>query len=124
MHLDVTNELLESLGCGDTPVITVLNKCDLLDDSVLTPDFGGYIRISAKTGEGVDRLLDEIERNLPVRMKRVRLLVPFASAGVVSDIRQKGTLHSEEYVAEGVRVDATVDEALYAKLKRFEREDT
>ena len=67
--------------------------------------------------------MEEIERNLPVRMKRVRLLVPFASAGVISDIRQKGTLHSEEYVAEGISVEATVDEALYAKLKRFEKEN-
>ena len=123
VHLSVTNELLESLGCGDTPVITVLNKCDLLDDSILTPDFGGYIRISAKTGEGIDKLLDAIEHNLPVRMKRVRLLVPFAAAGIVSEIRQKGTLHSEEYVAEGVSVDATVDEALYAKVKQYETEE-
>ena len=123
VHLSVTNELLESLGCGDTPIITVLNKCDLLDDSILTPDFGGYIRISAKTGEGIDRLLDAIERNLPVRMKRVRLLVPFAAAGIVSEIRQKGTLHSEDYVAEGVSVDATVDEALYAKVKQYETEE-
>ena len=123
VHLSVTNELLESLGCGDTPIITVLNKCDLLDDSILTPDFGGYIRISAKTGEGIDRLLDAIERNLPVRMKRVRLLVPFAAAGIVSEIRQKGTLHSEDYVAEGVSVDATVDEALYAKVRQYETEE-
>ena len=123
VHLSVTNELLESLGCGDTPVITVLNKCDLLDDSILTPDFGGYIRISAKTGEGIDKLLDAIEHNLPVRMKRVRLLVPFAAAGIVSEIRQKGTLHSEEYVAEGVSVDATVDEALYAKVRQYETEE-
>ena len=121
VHLSVTNELLESLGCGDTPIITVLNKCDLLDSEILTPDFGGYIRISAKTGAGIDRLLEAIENNLPVRMKRVSLLVPFSAAGIISEIRQKATLHSEEYVAEGIRAEATVDEILYHKVREYEQ---
>ena len=93
VHLSVTNDLLESLGCGDTPIITVLNKCDLLDD---------------------------IDSNLPVRMKRVSLLVPFKSAGVISDIREKGTLISEEYISEGIAVEAIVDEIIYARVKEFE----
>lgn len=36
-HMQVTTDLLESLGCGDTPIITVLNKCDLLDETMLAP---------------------------------------------------------------------------------------
>ena len=121
LHLQVTRDLLDSLGCGDTPVLTVLNKCDLLDASVMPQDFAGCIQISAKTGEGIDALLQAIEDNLPVRMHRVSLLIPFAQAGLVSDIRQSGTLLSEEYTADGVAVEAVADEQLYAKLKAFER---
>ena len=54
-------------------------------------------------------------------MKRVALLVPFASAGIVSDIRDSGTLISEEYTADGVAVEAVVDEILYARVRDFER---
>lgn len=121
VHLQVTRDLLDSLGCGDTPVLTVLNKCDLLDGSVMSQDFGACIKISAKTGEGIDTLLQAIEDNLPVRMHRVSLLIPFAQAGLVSDIRQSGTLLSEEYTADGVAVEAVADEQLYAKLKAFEK---
>lgn len=120
VHLAVTNELLESLGCGDRPILTVLNKCDLLEEPMIEQDFESFIRISARTGEGVDKLLEAIEANLPVRMKRVSLLVPFANAGVISEIREKGTLLSEEYVAEGVRTEAVVDEQLYHKVKDYE----
>lgn len=120
VHLAVTNELLESLGCGDTPIITVLNKCDLLDGSLMAQDFESYIKISAKTGEGLDNLLQAVEDNLPVRMKRVTLLVPFSQGGLVSEIREKGTLISEEYLAEGTRVEAIIDEILYSKAKAFE----
>ena len=123
VHLGVTNDLLESLGCGDTPIITVLNKCDLLDDVTLAQDFNSYIKISAKNGDGIDRLLEAIDHNLPVRMKRVSLLVPFKSAGVISDIREKGTLISEEYVAEGIAVEAIVDEIIYARVKEFETKE-
>ena len=121
-HMQVTTDLLESLGCGDTPIITVLNKCDLLDETMLAQDFKGCVRISAKNGTGIDELLNAIENNLPVRMKRVKILLPFAQAGLANEIRNKGTLIYEEYVAEGLSVEAVVDEALYAKLAKYECE--
>ena len=119
-HMQVTTDLLESLGCGDRPIITVLNKCDLVRDDVLAQDFRSYIRISAKNGTGVDKLLQAIDDNLPVRMKRVKLLLPFANAGLASEIRTKGTLICEEYVSEGLEIEAVVDEMIYSKLKQFE----
>ena len=121
-HMQVTTDLLESLGCGDTPIITVLNKCDLLDETMLAQDFKACVRISAKNGTGIDELLNAIENNLPVRMKRVKILLPFAQAGLANKIRNKGTLIYEEYVAEGLSVEAVVDEALYAKLAKYECE--
>lgn len=122
-HLSVTKDLLESLGCGDTPIITVLNKCDLLQNDVIAQDFGSCIKISAKTGEGIDLLLQAIDDNLPLRMKRVKLLVPFSDAGIISEIRQKATLLSEEYVAEGISVEAVVDEILYARVTQWAVEE-
>ena len=120
-HLSVTEDLLESLGCGDTPIITVLNKCDLLDDSLITQDFSSYVKISAKKGIGIEELLKAIDDNLPVRFKKVKLLIPFANAGLANEIRTKGTLICEEYVADGVAVEAVVDEVLYAKVSKFEQ---
>ncbi len=105
----------------EAPVLTVLNKCDLLDDYFQAQDFNSYIKISAKTGEGIDRLLQAIDDNLPVRMRRVKLLVPFNKAGLISSIRDSGTLIHEEYTAGGVAVEAVVDEILYAKVKDFEQ---
>ena len=122
VHLQVTRDLLDSLGCGDTPVLTVLNKCDLLDSAMTEQTFGSSICISAKTGAGIDRLLQAIEDNLPVRMQRVKLLVPFAKAGLVNDIREKATLLSEEYTAEGIAVEAVVDEMLYARVRDYRTE--
>lgn len=119
-HMKVTTDLLESLGCEDTPIITVLNKCDLIDNSTLAQDFRACIKISAKNGTGIDDLLAAIDENLPVRVKRVKLLIPFSNAGLTNEIRTKGTLISEDFIAEGVMLEAIVDEALFAKVREYQ----
>lgn len=122
-HMQVTTDLLESLGCGDTPILTVLNKCDLLDADTIAQDFKSCIRISAKNGTGIEELLQAIDDNLPVRLKRVKLLLPFTQAGIASEIRSKATLICEDYTADGLLVEAIVDEELYAKLSKFETKE-
>ena len=119
-HLQVTKDLLESLNCGDTPIINVLNKCDLIADDTIEQDVGSYVKISAKTGEGIEKLLEEIDNNLPLRLKKVNVLIPFANAGLANEIRNKGTLLSEEYESDGIKIEAIVDEQTYAKIGNFE----
>ncbi len=118
LHLQVTRDLLSDLGCADTPVITVFNKCDLIDST--SPIVSSGVRISAKKGEGIDLLLRAIEDALPSRMVKAKLMIPFANAGLLAEIRKSGTLISEEYTADGILADAVCDEQLYAKVKKFE----
>lgn len=117
--MQVTTDLLNSLGCGDTPIITVLNKCDLLEEESFPQEIGSYVKISAKNGTGIDDLLKAVDDNLPVRVKRVSLLIPFSDAGLVAEIRKNATLISEEYVAEGIKVEAILDEKLYSKAEKY-----
>ncbi len=117
LHLEVTEELLSSLGAEDKPIIPVLNKCDIAD--TLYFPVSNAVRISAKTGEGVEDLLKAIEENLPKKLMRVMLLLPFDKGNLLSLIRERGTLHKEDYTAEGIRAEATVDEILYHRLKEY-----
>ena len=74
------------------------------------------IRISAKTGDGIDRLKDllgQILRSQKVYMER---LFPYSQAGKIQTIRKYGELLSEEYEAEGIRVKAYVPVELFAGL--------
>lgn len=120
LHLQVTKELLESLGCGNTPVIPVLNKWDMVDQQQgVVMSVGNSVRISAKNGTGIDNLLQVIEDNLPVKIKKVKLLIPFDKGGSVADIRTKATLLSEDYVADGITVEALLDPEMYNKLSGY-----
>ncbi|MDD6847282.1 MAG: GTPase HflX [Oscillospiraceae bacterium] len=118
-HMEVTKNLLTELGCGETPIINVLNKCDRLPDISYAPNVPNSVFISAKNGTGIDKLLKAIDDNLPVRIKKVKLLIPFAQAGLSSEIRTKATLISEEYTEKGILVEAIIDELMYNRLSKF-----
>lgn len=119
VHTEVTAELLAELGCGDTPIINVYNKCDKLSPLEIGADNEKTVHISAREGKGIDKLLEAIDNNLPVRIKKVKLLVPFSMGNLSSEIREKATLISENYTADGIKIEAVIDEEMYRKLKDY-----
>ena len=116
-HLAITGKLLDELGAGGKPVITVLNKIDKADADELYGMEG--VRISAKNGEGFDSLLETIEKSLPVQKARVTLLFPFADIGQSSVVRENGTVLSEEYTGQGLKMDCIVDTVTAERLRKF-----
>lgn len=62
----------------------------------------------------MDKLLDAIEENLPVRMIQGKWLLPFDKVGIAAEIRRDGNLISEEYTAEGLEIEAVVEDRLFA----------
>ncbi len=113
LHLEVTNSLLNELGCGDRPILTVFNKCDLVENPLDLPGGRESIHICAKNGIGIDKLLHAVEDNLPVRLRHYNLLIPFDKGSVLAILRKAGALRSEEYTANGIKADAVVEEALW-----------
>ena len=118
-HLDVTNEILQSLGCGDRPVIPVLNKWDLVGDAYSALHLTGAVRISALKNEGIPALLQAIEDNLPVKPVDVTALLPFAKTGIAAQLRKVGALVSEEYMPEGLLIHARVEPREMALIKPY-----
>lgn len=115
----VTLELLAELGCEGIPTITVLNKCDKVSvsDDILTEE--NVVKISAKEGTGIDRLLSAIQNALPQSAIRTKLLLPFDKAGLLNTIRIDGKVFSEEYTADGILADALVDIKVFSKIEEY-----
>lgn len=117
-HYRVTTELLSELGCGDIPVITVLNKCDISNDTAI-PLVGNCVRVSALTGEGLETLLQKIADALPPTRKRVTLRLPFSMGAAGAELRKYGVVHSETYDENGIIIDTTADVSLLEKYKEY-----
>ena len=117
-HYKVTMELLEELECGDKPIITVLNKSDLVADAEI-PLVSNCVKVSAKTGEGLPQLLESILKALPPTRKRVKILLPFSLGAVGAELRKTGVVHSEEYTADGLLLDITAEIFILEKYKEY-----
>ena len=115
---ETTGALLNELGCGEIPVVNVLNKCDLLENNI--PESRDTVKICAKTGEGFDRLLKAISDNLPESARKVKLLLPYDKGGITAKIREKGKVFSEEYTENGIEVEALADITILKELEPFE----
>ena len=114
-QLEVSTKLLDELGAGDKPTVTVINKCDLCDPSALLGTSG--VRISALTGYGLESLLSAIEDAMPSKPIRMKLLLPFDKLSLAAQIRETGDILSEEYTADGLLVDALADRITAARYE-------
>lgn len=116
---EVTMKLLSDLGCKDIPIITVLNKCDLCPEIDISGETESVVKISAKNHEGLDNLLQEIVKELPISTYRVNLLLPYDKAGILNKIRIDGKVFSEEYASEGILADCVVDIKIFHEVEKF-----
>ena len=130
MQMHVVRETLRELQIVDKTVVTVFNKIDRLreiaeeqglPESAMVPrDFDAdyQVKISAKTGEGLEELgqiLEQIIRSSRVFLKKT---YPYAQAGRIQAIRKYGQLLKEEYLEEGIAVEAYVPAELFGELIR------
>lgn len=117
---EVTRTLLESLGADKIPMLNVLNKCDLLEGArpICTSD---CVMVSAKTGEGIDEMLEKISKMLAPTQIRMTVLIPYSEGGLLGEIRAFGKVFSEEFTPEGTLVDALVDMKLLPRAQKYQQ---
>ena len=118
-HLEVTKKLLDELGCASTPVVSVMNKCDLVGNIYSMPTFGKTVLISALCERGFEELLAAIQKELPQTRKTASLLIPFKNGAAAARIRDEGVVHEEEYREDGLFMRATVEMSLLDEYKEW-----
>jgi GTP-binding protein HflX len=110
-QIATVRDVIGEVGARDIPEIVVFNKADLADETqrlLLRSLEPQAVFVSARTGEGVDELLQRIADVLPAPELRVELLVPYDRGEVISKLHLSGRVLSTDYVEEGTRVVAMV----------------
>lgn len=117
-QITVTQELLAEIGADKIPVLNVLNKCDLIAQTPISLNDNTCL-ISAKTGFGLDVLLKRIAQLLTPTHTRMTLLLPYSEGGLLGEVRAHGAVFSEQYLNNGILLDAMVEIKSLNRLKCF-----
>lgn len=118
MQMHVVYETLRRLDIKDKEIITVFNKVDRPDADTACRDMSAdyKVKLSAKTGEGIEELLDLFAIILRNRRIYFEKVFAYRDAGRIQTIRKSGQLLSEEYQDDGIHVKAYVPVELFEEL--------
>ena len=126
-QLEVTETLLAELGAAGKPTIYVYNKCDLgvsaeLPSYVANNEDPNHVvcAISAKSGQGIDTLLQKVEDIIHQGKSKVTFVIPNSEQGALNILYKNATVESVDYGYEGVTVVATVDAKVRGMLKKYD----
>lgn len=123
-EISVVENVLEELDANNKPTILALNKIDLITEEKLLKiktNLKKYnlIEISAKDNINIESLLDNANSLLPDKTKEVEYLIPYNSTSVSSYLHSNSSILKEEFLAEGIKIKALVDEKVYNKCEKF-----
>ena len=114
----VVENLILELGAGELPRIDVFNKCDCIPAGEIMPHGRDICAISARTGEGVDELLEMIGERLDAGSRRVTLHIPYDKGGVLDQLYREAKVEDVAY-GETIDVTAVCTPKVLGRLEAF-----
>lgn len=122
-RMQLVYRILEDLKIDKLPIITVFNKMDkAIGDRTLKDERAEFtIRASLIQGFGIRDLLEAMTEVSNRDMVQVEWIVGYTDAAFVNMIREKGHLISEEYLEDGIHINAYVTEELFNRWMKMRK---
>ena len=119
-HMDIVYETLKNLDVRDKQIITFFNKMDKLPENAarIFKDLRADRTVcgSIKENQGLQELVDVLEKMISERSIYVEKVIPYAEAGKIQLIRQYGQLLGEEYTEGGIAIKAYIPGELEGRI--------
>ena len=119
-QMHIVYETLELLGVKDKTIITVFNKQDRLQEKETIRDGRAdhTLKISARTGEGLEELKELFAQVLREGRSYVELVLPYAKSGWLDKLHRTGEVLYEEYTENGIEIHAFLPHELADAVKQ------
>jgi GTP-binding protein HflX len=122
-QIESVNAVLDEIGCGDKPILMVLNKVDNLRNAsqleMLQTVFTDAVAISAKTGFGLDKLAEKVAERYKGGEVLVRVSSSQSNGKVQSFLRAHAQILNEQYLDGFVLIDAHLGQNQLTDLKKL-----
>jgi len=118
-------QTLEELEVGELPVVTALNKIDLLPDPQAAlewvDEFERAVPVSAVTGAGLSSLLAALEQELLEGMAAIDVLIPYDQGRMISVFHEQGVVETIEHLRSAVHMRGRIPKALLSDFEAYRK---
>ena len=121
-HISVVDSLIAKLAKPGTKVLQCYNKAELVSPEDI-PIGEDVVKMSAKLGVGMDKLLQAIENALGQSRHHIVVCLPYSMGGMVDTLHSNAQVLNVDYTGEGILVETIVDPILYGRLKDYITEE-
>jgi GTP-binding protein HflX len=121
---EAVQHTLEEINASHVPIITVLNKIDRLSDPSAARRAVEYypqaVAISARTGSGIEDLLEHIRNRLYETFTPILVLLPYQQGQLISLFHEVGQVERLEHGRKGVLMQGRIPGRLLAQFKPWQ----
>ena len=121
--MEAVEGVIKELDAFGKQTLIVFNKIDKLQNRELAETyvkrFPGSVAISARTGEGVNQLVQALQNTLSAWRLRSRFRIPASESALIAEIHRVGHVLELHYEGEGALIVAHVPPDLAQKLERY-----
>ena len=120
-QVEAVRAVLREIGAGERPELLVVNKLDVTDPKRPRDPWAGEaaIAVSARTGEGVEKLLHAVADRIRSLAAVVEFIVPYDRGDVLAALHRDGEVLIEVHADVGTRVRARVDTLDLGRFREF-----
>ncbi|MBO5128988.1 MAG: GTPase HflX [Oscillospiraceae bacterium] len=117
-HIAVVEKLISKLAKPGTPVLNLYNKADLVTPEEI-PVGEDVVAISARSGRGMDKLMQAIEKAVGAKLHHVVVTLPYSMGGMVETLHNNAQVLNVDYTAEGIEIETVLDDILLGRLRDY-----
>ncbi len=125
-QMEAVDAVIKELDAFGKQTLIVFNKIDSLTDRELAETyvkrFPGSVAISARTGEGVDKLIQALQQALSSWRLRSRFHIPANETALIAEIHRVGHVLELKYEGDWALIVTHVPPNLAQKLERFSQD--
>ncbi|MGZ4677878.1 MAG: GTPase HflX, partial [Acidimicrobiia bacterium] len=121
-RITAVHSVLADIDAVDVPEQVVFTKADAVDADTLDDLRRAYpeaVFVSARTGEGVDTLLERLADRLRAMTRIVELHIPYDRGDVLPALHRDGDVLVTVHEDDGIRVRARLPDAVVGRFAQF-----
>ncbi|MEE2682892.1 MAG: GTPase HflX [Actinomycetota bacterium] len=119
--ISAVRAVLRDIGAKEIPELIVFNKIDQVDPSTYLLDYPNSVCVSAKTGEGIEKMTATVSDLLRSQLAIYELEIPLSRGDLIAQVHREAQVLIEDVHEENLVMRVRLDTFAYTRLKKYLR---